>query len=76
MKRINWSSYLIDPKKESVGVYVSIVSTRIPFKGTSKEYIGDDVVEIQQSVRRALIGCMYSLLLAIFKTNTIQVASN
>ena len=59
MKRINWSSYLIDPKKESVGVYVSVVSTRIPFKGTSKEYIGDDVIEIQQSVRRALIGCTY-----------------
>jgi DNA topoisomerase-6 subunit B len=56
-KRIKWSTYLIDPKKDSVGVYVSIVSTRIPFKGTSKEYIGDDVLEIQHSVKRALIGC-------------------
>jgi DNA topoisomerase VI subunit B len=56
-KRVNWSSYLVDIKKESVGVFVSIVSTRIPFKGTSKEYIGDDVVEIQQSVRRAILGC-------------------
>lgn len=65
MKRINWSSYLIDPKKESVGVYVSVVSTRIPFKGTSKEYIGDDVIEIQQSVRRALIGCKSLLKIAL-----------
>lgn len=56
-KRIKWATYLIDPKKDSVGVYVSIVSTRIPFKGTSKEYIGDDVIEIQHSVKRALIGC-------------------
>ena len=56
-KRIKWSSYLIDPKKDAIGVYVSIVSTRIPFKGTSKEYIGDDVLEIQHSVKRALIGC-------------------
>lgn len=56
-KRIKWGTYLIDPKKDSVGVYVSIVSTRIPFKGTSKEYIGDDVIEIQHSVKRALIGC-------------------
>jgi DNA topoisomerase VI subunit B len=47
----------MDPKKDSIGVYVSVVSTRIPFKGTSKEYIGDDVTEIHQSVRRALIGC-------------------
>ena len=58
-KRINWSSYLIDQKKESIGVYVSVVSTRIPFKGTSKEYIGDDVTEMQLSVRRALLGCTY-----------------
>mmetsp|Transcript_14145 Transcript_14145/g.21163 ORF Transcript_14145/g.21163 Transcript_14145/m.21163 type:complete len:411 (+) Transcript_14145:1065-2297(+) len=56
-RRINWGSYLMDPKRDSIGVYVSIVSTRIPFKGTSKEYIGDDVTEIQSSVRRALMGC-------------------
>ena len=60
-KRINWSSYHIDPKKDSIGVYVSIVSTRIPFKGTSKEYIGDDVTEVQQSVKRALLGCCNQL---------------
>jgi len=60
-KRINWSSYHIDPKKDSIGVYVSIVSTRIPFKGTSKEYIGDDVTEVQHSVKRALLGCCNQL---------------
>lgn len=60
-KRINWSSYHIDPKKESIGVYVSIVSTKIPFKGTSKEYIGDDVTEVQASVKRALLGCCNQL---------------
>lgn len=43
VKRIAWPSYHIDPKKDNVGVFVSIVSTRIPFKGTSKEYVGDDV---------------------------------
>ena len=37
-------------------MYVSIVSTKIPFKGTSKEYVGDDVVELMQSVRRAIQG--------------------
>ncbi len=33
-----------------------IVSTKIPFKGTSKEYVGEDVAEIFQSVKRALQG--------------------
>ena len=61
-KKINWSSYHIDMKRDNVGVYVSIVSTKIPFKGTSKEYIGEDVIEIQQSVRRALIGCCQQVI--------------
>jgi DNA topoisomerase VI subunit B len=40
--KIKWSNYKVDYKKDKVGVFVSIVSTKIPFKGTSKEYIGDD----------------------------------
>jgi DNA topoisomerase VI subunit B len=42
LTKICWSNYKIDYKRDKVGVYVSIVSTKIPFKGTSKEYIGDD----------------------------------
>ena len=38
--RIPWASYKIDPARDKVGVFVSIVSTKIPFKGTGKEYIG------------------------------------
>jgi DNA topoisomerase VI subunit B len=30
---------------------VSIVSTKIPFKGTGKEYIGDDITEISSAVK-------------------------
>lgn len=30
---------------------MSIVSTKIPFKGTGKEYIGDDVKEIASAVK-------------------------
>lgn len=33
-KDINWKSYYIDPKVQKVNVFVSIVSTKIPFKGT------------------------------------------
>jgi hypothetical protein len=67
-KRINWASYHMDSKKDAIGVYVSIVSTRIPFKGTSKEYVGDDVKEIQASVRRALQGCCQQLRVNLAKS--------
>lgn len=73
-KKINWSSYLIDSKKDSIGVYVSIVSTKIPFKGTSKEYIGEDVTEVQQSVRRALITCCQQLRAQLSETLALKEA--
>jgi Topoisomerase VI B subunit, transducer len=44
LKRINWSSYKINQSQDKVGVFVSIVSTRIPFKGAGKEYIGEHPV--------------------------------
>ncbi len=37
-----------------VGVFVSIVSTKIPFKGAGKEYIGDDVEEMVGAVKSAI----------------------
>ena len=55
--KLKWTQYKMDPKRDKIGVFVSIVSTKIPFKGTSKEYIGDDATEIQQSVKRALQAC-------------------
>ena len=58
---LNWRSYHIDKNTQSIGVFVSIVSTRIPFKGTSKEYIGDDNKEIKASVKRAIEGCCRQL---------------
>lgn len=40
MKRINWALYKINQTQDRIGVFVSIVSTKIPFKGAGKEYIG------------------------------------
>ena len=37
-RRDKWSSYKIDHKRDKVGVFVSIVSTKIPFKGTGGVY--------------------------------------
>ncbi|GBG33873.1 DNA topoisomerase 6 subunit B [Hondaea fermentalgiana] len=60
-KHITWSSYHINPKTERVGVFVSIVSTKIPFKGTGKECIGADVDEIRTSVISAIRACAKQL---------------
>lgn len=47
----SWSSYKINQIQDKIGVFVSIVSTKIPFKGTGKEYIGDDITEIASAVK-------------------------
>merc|ERR1711871_679206 len=31
---LNWRNYHIDKSSQNIGVFVSIVSTRVPFKGT------------------------------------------
>ncbi len=46
--------------EQGVGVFVSIVSTKIPFKGTSKEYIGESDV-ISLAVQQALQQCALQL---------------
>ena len=40
LKRINWAAYKINQGTDKIGVFVSIVSTKIPYKGAGKEYIG------------------------------------
>ena len=34
--KIKWSSYKIGHKRDTIGVVVSIISAKIPFKGTCK----------------------------------------
>merc|ERR1712087_634495 len=41
-KNINWGLYKINPKEDKVSIFVSIVSTKIPFRGTSKESISSE----------------------------------
>ncbi|KFM28392.1 DNA topoisomerase 6 subunit B [Auxenochlorella protothecoides] len=61
LKRINWALYKINQATDRVGVFVSIVSTKIPFKGAGKEYIADDVEEMQAAVKSALQACCLQL---------------
>lgn len=72
--KIKWNNYKIDYKRDRVGVFVSIVSTKIPFKGTSKEYIGDDANEIHDSVKRALQSCCQQLRTHLTKRNALKDA--
>uniref|UniRef100_R7W3Y6 DNA topoisomerase 6 subunit B n=1 Tax=Aegilops tauschii TaxID=37682 RepID=R7W3Y6_AEGTA len=67
LKRINWSIYKINQQQDKIGVFVSIVSTKIPFKGTGKEYIGDDITEIADAVKSALKQCCIQLKSKIVK---------
>ncbi|XP_047955116.1 DNA topoisomerase 6 subunit B isoform X1 [Salvia hispanica] len=67
VKRINWSNYKINQAQDKIGVFVSIVSTKIPFKGTGKEYIGDDISEIASAVKTAIQQCCIQLKSKIVK---------
>ncbi|CAM8964552.1 unnamed protein product [Rhodiola kirilowii] len=67
MKRINWNSYKINQTQDKIGVFVSIVSTKIPFKGTGKEYIGDDISEIAAAVKYSIQQCCLQLKTKIVK---------
>ncbi|CAM9435248.1 unnamed protein product, partial [Scytosiphon promiscuus] len=71
-KRINWSSYKVDHKRDKIGVFVSTVSTKIPFKGTSKEYIGDDTEEIKKAVKHALQQCCLQLKAHLLRRNALR----
>ncbi|GFZ12989.1 topoisomerase 6 subunit B [Actinidia rufa] len=61
LKRINWNNYKINQTQDKIGVFVSIVSTKIPFKGTGKEYIGDDISEIASAVKTSIQQCCVQL---------------
>ncbi len=51
----------MNPKVDKIGIFVSIVATKVPFKGTGKEYIGDDIDEIRLAVTQAIRHCCLQL---------------
>lgn len=60
-KSVKWQSYLINPNMDKISIFVSIVSTKIPFKGTGKEFIGNDVEPIRRAVHESLTKCALQL---------------
>jgi len=75
-RRVNWASYKIDINKDKVGVFVSLVSTKVPFKGTGKEYIGDDIEEIQVAVRSALMSCAAQLRVKLMRAQALRARAD
>jgi hypothetical protein len=71
-KRINWASYKINQATDRIGVFVSVVSTKVPYKGAGKEYIcarslcGLALKQclpcIQSAVRRFQSSCCWSCI--------------
>ena len=43
---VDWGRYKIEKATARLGIFVSVVSTRVPFRGTGKEHIAEDVKEL------------------------------
>ena len=56
-RNMKWANFKISKANDKIGVFTSIVSTKIPFKGTSKEYIGADAQEIHDAIKRGVTQC-------------------
>jgi len=65
--QIKWAQYLINPKADKIMVFGSIVSTKIPFKGTGKEYIGADIQPMYDAVLDTIRSCAQQLKKAVHK---------
>lgn len=73
---IRWNNYKISPVNDRIGVICSIVSTKVPFKGTGKEYIGDDADSIKVAVKRALTQCCIQLKSKLVRRAAIKDAAD
>ncbi|KAF8057634.1 TOP6B [Scenedesmus sp. PABB004] len=71
-KRVNWGAYKINQATDKVGVFVSIISTKVPFKGAGKEYIGDDVPEMVGGVKAAIQACAAQLRVKIARVQAAR----
>lgn len=68
----SWAAYKIKQTVDRIGIFVSIVSTRIPFKGTGKEYIGDDIPELADAVKHAIQQCLVQLRVKLARNAALR----
>jgi DNA topoisomerase-6 subunit B len=71
-KNMKWGNFKISKANDKIGVFTSIVSTKIPFKGTSKEYIGADAQEIHDAIKHGVTVCAGSLSKKIARRKSMR----
>lgn len=71
IEEIDWSHYKIQKDSSPIAVFVSIVSTRIPFPETSKDFI-DDIDILRKEIKLGLQEALRKLKDYISKKERIQ----
>ena len=71
-QRIPWKSYRMDKNNQKIGVYISIVSTKIPYGGPNKEYIGDEDESLQKAVRDSIMKCCIQLKARLVRSEAMR----
>ena len=71
-QRIQWKSYRMDKNNQKIGVYVSVVSTKIPYGGPNKEYIGDEDESLQKAVRESIMKCCIQLKARLVRSEALR----
>ena len=60
IEKINWNKYKINKDEDSLAIFISVVSTKIPFSETSKDYM-DDVDVLRNEIRLGLLQALRRL---------------
>ena len=68
---IEWNRYKIDTSSDKIGIAVSIVSVKIPFKTAGKEYIAD-VDEVEGEIRLAIQRLGRGLMLHVSARHKVE----
>ncbi|MEM2636721.1 MAG: DNA topoisomerase VI subunit B [Candidatus Korarchaeota archaeon] len=71
IEEINWARYKLDKKNDPLLIAVSVVSTKIPFPETSKEYISD-VDVLHREIKLAITECARKLSLVIVRKRKVE----
>jgi|TARA_B110000208_G_C11678836_1_gene397968 hypothetical protein len=58
---IKWNNYKLKSKVDKLGIFVSICSTKIPFKGTGKEFISKQNGVYRKAIKSCLFKCANQL---------------
>ena len=58
---VKWNNYKLKSKVDKLGIFVSICSTKIPFKGTGKEFISAQNAVYRKAIKQCIFRCANQL---------------